>query len=520
MSNDILYQSTSINTARLERIGAHSHIRGLGLNELLEARDEPPSGSKSGATPSHNMIGQVAARRAMGIVLKMIRKGKIGGRSVLLAGPPSTGKTALAMALAQELGPDVPFTNLSASQVFSLELSKTEALTQAVRRSMGVRIVEETEIIEGEVVEIQIDSLLPSSASGGDSSKAKGGGITKSGRLTLCTTEMETIYDLGSKMIDMLRSEKVSAGDVIRIDKASGKISKLGRSFSRSRDYDAVSSTTKFVQTPEGELMKRKEVVHTVSLHEIDVINSRQQGFLALFAGDTGEISQEIRDQIDSKVAEWRDEGRATLVPGVLFIDEVHMLDLECFSFLNRALESEMAPVLVIATNRGVSKIRGTEYTSPHGIPLDLLDRLMIISTQPYSVDDIRRILLVRCDEEEVDMEPTALELLTRIASETSLRYAINLIITSQLNAKKHKRSVVAMEDVERCFDLFVDVKRSTKLLIKYQNDFLFNEIDASLSQSTTNKDKDGDGKPAAEEEGKMEEEKSTMDSVQPMEES
>jgi DNA helicase TIP49 (TBP-interacting protein) len=42
---------------------------------------------------------------------------------------------------------------------------------------------------------------------------------------------------------------------------------------------------TKFVPCPEGELQKRKEVVHTVSLHEVDVINSRQQGFLALFSG-------------------------------------------------------------------------------------------------------------------------------------------------------------------------------------------------------------------------------------------
>lgn len=42
---------------------------------------------------------------------------------------------------------------------------------------------------------------------------------------------------------------------------------------------------TKFVQCPDGELQKRKEVVHTVSLHEIDVINSRTQGFLALFSG-------------------------------------------------------------------------------------------------------------------------------------------------------------------------------------------------------------------------------------------
>jgi RuvB-like protein 2 len=455
--SDIQFQSSK-DTAQLERIGAHSHIHGLGLNELLEPIEES----------SHNMIGQQSARRAMGVVLKMIQAGKIGGRSVLLAGPPSTGKTALAMGLSQELGEDVPFTNLSASQVFSLEVSKTEALTQAVRRSMGVRIVEETEIIEGEVVEIQIDSMI---------GEGKGKGGTKSGRLTLCTTEMETVYDLGSKMIDMLRSEKVSAGDIVRIDKASGKISKIGRSFSRSRDYDAISSSTKFVQTPEGELQKRKEVVHTVSLHEIDVINSRQQGFLALFAGDTGEIRQEIRDQIDSKVAEWREEGRATLVPGVLFIDEVHMLDMECFSFLNRALESEMAPVLVIATNRGLSKIRGTDYTSPHGIPLDLLDRLMIISTKPYAVDDIRKILTVRCQEEEVDMEPEAMELLTRIASETSLRYAIHLIITAQLSAKKRKQKEVQLQDIQRCYTLFIDVKRSTKLLMEYQKEFLFNEL-------------------------------------------
>jgi RuvB-like protein 2 len=71
------------------------------------------------------------------------------------------------------------------------------------------------------------------------------------------------------------------------------------------------------VQCPEGEVQKRKEVVHTVSLHEIDVINSRTQGFLALFAGDTGEIKPELRTQINSKVTEWREEGKAEIVPGV-----------------------------------------------------------------------------------------------------------------------------------------------------------------------------------------------------------
>ncbi|WOL04045.1 ruvB-like 2 [Canna indica] len=113
---------------------------------------------------------------------------------------------------------------------------------------------------------------------------------------------METVYELGGKMIEALSKEKVQSGDVICLDRASGKVTKLGRSITRSRDYDATGPSTKFVRCPEGELQKRKEVVHCVTLHEIDVINSRTQGFLALFTGDTGEIRAEVREQIDSKV--------------------------------------------------------------------------------------------------------------------------------------------------------------------------------------------------------------------------
>merc|ERR1719313_1153505 len=376
---------------RIERIGAHSHIRGLGLDDSLEARPI-----------SQGMVGQVTARKAAGVILQMIKDGRMAGRAIMIGGQPGTGKTAIAMGMAQALGTDTPFTMMAGSEIFSLEMSKTEALTQAFRRSIGVRIKEEAEIIEGEVVEIQIDR--PAAGSG-----------AKVGKLTLKTTEMETIYDLGAKMIDALQEEKVTSGDVITIDKATGKISKLGRSFTRSRDFDAMGAMTKFVQCPEGELQKRKEVVHTVSLHEIDVINSRQQGFLALFAGDTGEIKSEVREQIDGKVAEWREEGKATIVPGVLFIDEVHMLDIECFSWLNRALENDLAPVMVLATNRGITKIRGTNYKSPHGIPIDLLDRLLIITTKPYKEKEVRDIINIRCEEEDVEMTDEAKELLTQI---------------------------------------------------------------------------------------------------------
>jgi len=308
------------------------------------------------------------------------------------------------------------------------------------------------------------------------------------GKMTLKTTEMETMYDLGQKMIETIQKESIQAGDIITIDKSSGKISLLGRSFSRSRDYDAMGPQTRFVQCPEGELQKRKEVVHTVNLHEIDVINSRSQGFLALFAGDTGEIKAEVREQIDAKVAEWREEGKADIVPGVLFIDEVHMLDIECFSFLNRALESETSPIVIMATNRGITNIRGTDYKSPHGIPLDLLDRMLIISTVPYSQREIRKILDIRAEEEDVEMTDEAKELLTKIGVESTLRYAIHLITVANLVAMKRKAQEVDVQDIRKVYTLFVDVKRSAQFLLEYQQEFMFSEVQADEEEA-----KDGD---------------------------
>lgn len=89
---------------RIERVGAHSHIRGLGINESLDPRQR-----------AMGMVGQTDARKAAGIILEMIKEGKIAGRAILLGGQPGTGKTAIAMAMAKTLGEDVPFTMLAGS---------------------------------------------------------------------------------------------------------------------------------------------------------------------------------------------------------------------------------------------------------------------------------------------------------------------------------------------------------------------------------------------------------------------
>jgi RuvB-like protein 1 len=102
------------------------------------------------------------------------------------------------------------------------------------------------------------------------------------------------------------------------------------------------------------------------------------------------------------------------------------MLDLESFTYLNRALESSISPHVILATNRGMSHIRGTALDegilSPHGIPLDLLDRCMIVRTVPYNREEIEVILKLRCKVEGLKMSEEVVKRLAEEGGRTSLR--------------------------------------------------------------------------------------------------
>lgn len=70
-------------------------------------------------------------------MVDLIKSKKMAGRAILLAGGPGTGKTALAMAVSQELGTRVPFCPIVGSEVYSTEVKKTEALMENFRRAIG-----------------------------------------------------------------------------------------------------------------------------------------------------------------------------------------------------------------------------------------------------------------------------------------------------------------------------------------------------------------------------------------------
>jgi len=173
--------------------------------------------------------------------------------------------------------------------------------------------------------------------------------------------------------------------------------------------------------------------------------------------------------EINKIVNKYIDQGIAELIPGVLFIDEVHMLDIECFTYLNKALESTLAPIVILATNRGQSVIKGTETPSPHGIPLDLLDRLLIVRTKPPIKAEIQSVIKIRADTENIKINDDALSLLAKIGEESSLRHAIQLLSPSNILASSMNTSdpVVTPQIIKDVTSLFMDGRASAKRLQK-----------------------------------------------------
>ena len=444
---------------RFERIGAHTHIKGLGLDENLKA-----------IRVKDGMVGQEKAREAAGLVVQMIKEGKLSGKTVILAGPPGTGKTAIAVAISKELGPNVPFIQMSGSEIYSSERKKTEILIEAMRKCIGVEIHEMRKVYEGEVTSIDIRT-----APHPYNPYQK---VPESVRLTLRTKKQQKTIEAGASIAQQIIQYGVTEGSVIQIDAETGRVVNLGLSLesAKGKTYDV--DTRRKVPRPDGEVLKEKEFVYTLTLADMDEIHARNRMggglFSLLFGGaETKEIGPEIRAEVDETVKKMVDEGRAFIHPGVLFIDDSHLLDLEAFSFLGRALESELVPIIILATNRGITTIRGTDVKSPMGFPLDLLDRSVIIGTHEYDADSIREILRIRAEEEKITIDENALERLTEIGAKSSLRYAVQLLSLAAQNAKALKHESVTIDDVERVDSLFMDISEATEHLRRYEDKLL-----------------------------------------------
>ncbi|MDP8003653.1 MAG: RuvB-like domain-containing protein, partial [Caldisphaera sp.] len=319
----------------------HSHISGLGLDENGKAK--PIAGG---------LVGQIEAREACGLIVELIKEGKLGGKGILFAGPSGTGKTALAVAIAKELGEDTPFVAINASEIISAD-NKTEVMTQAFRRAIGIRMKDIRKIISGVVTEIKYlkksSPFFPNPILGG-------------AKITLETKSESRDVSVGPEVASQFQSLGIRKGDLIMIDAETGEVRRLGRVKEKSSlGFDV--DIEKQVDMPDGKIQTTKEIVRTFTLHDIDISIAAQRVAFTIFGFLSEErgIDDQIRRQTDEMVKKSTQENKAQLVPGILFIDDAHMLDIEAYSYLTKAMESEYAPIIILATNRGITTIRGTD---------------------------------------------------------------------------------------------------------------------------------------------------------------
>lgn len=149
------------------------------------------------------------------------------------------------------------------------------------------------------------------------------------------------------------------------------------------------------------------------------------------------------------------------------------MLDIECFTYLNRALESAISPIVILASNRGKCTIRGTEdIIAAHGIPPDLLARILIIPTVPYSAEETKTIIRTRAKTEGLLISDAALDKVSEHGSKVSLRYALQLLTPANILARVRGGKEIDVGDVVECEGLFLDARRSAGI-VSQGDDFI-----------------------------------------------
>ena len=350
---------------------------------------------------------------------------------VLLTGPAATGKSALVSALAKELATfpvaeSVPVRVVSGQSLSGDAETVADSVADATRACTQVFLQEEVALVEGEVVALELGLAQP--------------GAPSHGSLTLRTAEVESVYRIGPELARRLAQEHVSVGDVVQVCKTSGELRRLGRSRRANSELDVYNAFQTFLPLPTGELQKRAEQRHVMSLSEIDRLNEDASPFSAVFVR-SGAVCKETRKSVNEQVREWTEQGRAFVRKGLLVVEEADSLGEAEQLLLRQAVADSFAPSLLLVTSKERETRNGRFF--PFGIAFDLLADCLVVKTQ--QLDSAALAVVVRSRVSEA-----AAGLLEKVVSTSGLHFAMRVagLAASKVGFDKDKVGVKELEQV------------------------------------------------------------------------
>jgi RuvB-like protein 2 len=413
----------------------HSHIRGLGINNIFKFKHI-----------SQGLIGQYCARKAFLIFLFSIKNFDFQKINIIVIGNQETGKTSLSIGIAMSINKSTPFIALNGSELNISAVSRIETITQFIRKTIGIIFHSESFLIEGEIVDIEINK---------DEKKRS----QFYAKLILKTEEIQTTFKIGEKLYTTILQNTIKKGDRIIINKEKNSVEKIN--LGHIENYENKRHQLNTIKI--GNLEKYEVHEHIITLHELDLLNSNSKSSISkFFTNDLKEISNEIREKIDRIMIKWQINKKIKLIKGILLIDEANLLDTESFAYLNKYIEGFISPSIILSANNSNLNLSGTQFKSPYGIPIDFLDRFLVVQTSSYSCNEIENILKLRAKEEMLLVDDEAYKLLIKIGIECGIRYSIYVMCISIIVSTGGFTNI-NYKDIKKSFMMFVDRDRFTR---------------------------------------------------------
>lgn len=225
-------------------------------------------------------------------------------KTILLFGPKNTGKTFLVDDLLEKQE-NILF--IDSTEINSLHDFKT-----ALRAAQNVILYEETTVIEGEIINLSMNSI------------------------TLKTDEMESIFTLREQI-------NLEVGDIVQI--IDGEVQKIGTRLEKEN----IDVETKILPMPKGDLIQKRTVSKKVKLSELDTVQSG-------------------RFFIDRKLTEWIDRNKAKILDSTLVIDNAHLLTDKIHNYIATLKDIPHTPFCILISRenlkiRNVVKIAASSLT-------------------------------------------------------------------------------------------------------------------------------------------------------------